>query len=159
MALWLQWFRCVLELRNACSRRRTFVWMCLALAGFSIRTELLGVTSFVRSCFLQPKKYRRLLHLFHSPALKLEKLTSLWTRCALKLFAPVTCQDHLVLLADGLKVPKEGHKMPAVKALHQESPANQTLWELARASVGPKRAREPVRTLRGAMGAGPGPPG
>lgn len=124
MALWIEWFRCVRELRHACSRRRTFLWMSLVLVGFSIRTELLGVTSFVRSCFLQPKKYCRLLHLFHSPALKLEKLTALWTTLALKLFSPVTCQDHLVLLADGLKVPKEGKKMPAVKTLHQESQDN-----------------------------------
>lgn len=124
MALWINWFRCVLELRKACSRRRTFVWMCLVLVGFSIRTELLGVTSFVRSCCLRPEKYRRLLHLFHSPALKLEKLTALWTGLALKLFCPVTCHDYFLLIADGLKVPKEGHQMPAVKALHQESQDN-----------------------------------
>src|SRR2546422_6754103 len=65
MLLWTEWFRCVLELRKACSRNRTFLWMCLVLVGFSIRTELLGVSSFVRSCFLRPEKYRRLLHLFH----------------------------------------------------------------------------------------------
>lgn len=124
MALWIEWFRCVLELRRACSRRSTFVWMCLVLVGFSIRTDLLGVTSFVRACFLRPVKYRRLLHFFHSPALKLQNLTELWTMLVLKLFRPVTCQDHLVLVADGLKVPKEGKKMPAVKALHQESQDN-----------------------------------
>lgn len=124
MTLWIEWFRCALELRQACSRGRTFVWMCLVLVGFCIRVDLLGVTSFVRSCFLRPEKYRRLLHLFHSPALKLEKLTALWTQLVLRLFRPVTCQDHLVLIADGLKVPKEGKKMPAVKALHQESQDN-----------------------------------
>jgi hypothetical protein len=98
--------------------------MCLVLVGFSIRTDLLGVTSFVRACFLRPVKYRRLLHFFHSPALKLQNLTELWAMLVLKLFRPVTCQDHLVLVADGLKVPKEGKKMPAVKALHQESQDN-----------------------------------
>ena len=124
MTLWIEWFRCALELRRSCSRSRTFVWMCLVLVGFCVRVDLLGVTSFVRSCFLRPEKYRRLLHLFHSPALKLEKLTALWTQLVIKLFRPVTCHDHLVLIADGLKVPKEGKKMPAVKALHQESQDN-----------------------------------
>ncbi len=124
MVLWIEWFRCVLALRNACSRKRTFVWMCLVLVGFSIRTELLGVSSFVRSCFLIPEKYRRLLHFFHSPALKIERLTELWTRLACRLFRPVTYHDRPVLVADGLKVPKEGKKMPAVKALHQESQDN-----------------------------------
>ncbi len=122
--LWIEWFRCVVQLRQACSRSRTFVWMCLVLAGFCSRVDLLGVSSFVRSCYLRPEKYRRLLHLFHSPALKLDKLTALWTKLVLKLFRPVTFQDHLVMIADGLKVPKEGKKMPAVKALHQESQDN-----------------------------------
>lgn len=124
MMLWMEWFRCVLLLRAACPRRRTFVWMCLVLVGFSIRTELLGVSSFVRACFLLPGKYRRLLYFFHSPALKLQKLTDLWVRLALKLFSPLTCRDHVVIVADGLKVAKEGKKMPAVKALHQESEDN-----------------------------------
>jgi len=124
MLLWTEWFRCVLELRKACSRNRTFLWMCLVLVGFSIRTELLGVSSFVRSCFLRPEKYRRLLHLFHTRSLKLDKLTKLWSLLALKLFSPVTWQGYLLLIADGLKVPKEGKKMPAVKALHQESQDN-----------------------------------
>jgi DDE superfamily endonuclease len=124
MALWTEWFRCVLFLRSACSRKRTFMWLCLALVGFSIRTDLLGVTSFVRSCFLRSEKYRRLLHLFHTPSLKLDKLTELWILLVSKLFSPVTCHGHLVFIADGLKAPKEGRKMPAVKALHQESQDN-----------------------------------
>ena len=124
MALWIEWFRCVLYLRKACARKRTFLWMCLALVGFSIRTELLGVTSFVRSCFLKAEKYRCLLHLFHTPSLNLPRLTKLWAQLALKLFSPVICKNYLVLIADGLKVPKEGKKMPAVKALHQESQDN-----------------------------------
>jgi hypothetical protein len=124
MRLWIEWYRCARELRNACSRKRTFLWMCLVLVGFSIRTELFGVTSFVRSCFLRPEKYRRLLHLFHTTSLNLDKLSDLWCRLVLKLFTPVLWQDYLVFIADGLKVPKEGKKMPAVKALHQESQNN-----------------------------------
>ena len=124
MTLWLEWFRCVLALRTACSRKSTFLWMCIALVGFSIRTDLLGVTSFVRSCFLKPEKYRRLLHVFHSPGLNLQKLTDLWIKLALKLFSPVISHGYMVFLADGLKVAKEGKKMPAVKTLHQESENN-----------------------------------
>jgi hypothetical protein len=40
---------------------------------------------------------------------------------------PVTSesqQGYRIFIADGLKVPKEGKKMPAVKALHQESQDN-----------------------------------
>jgi hypothetical protein len=98
--------------------------MSLALAGLSIRSELAGVTSFVRALWLEPASYRRLLHLFHTPALDLDRLTQLWIRLALKLFRPVTLNGRLVFLADGLKVSKEGMKMPAVKKLHQESGNN-----------------------------------
>ena len=120
MALWIEWFRCVALLRPACSRRATFRWMCVALAGLSIRSELAGVTSFVRALWLKPASYRRLLHLFHTPGLDLDKLTQLWIRLALKRFRPVTLQGRLVILADGIKVSKE----PAVKKLHQESGNN-----------------------------------
>ena len=40
------------------------------------------------------------------------------------MFTPLTWNGHLVLVADGLKVGKEGKKMPAVKKLHQESDNN-----------------------------------
>ena len=54
MVLWIEWFRCVHELRSACSRHVTFAWMALVLAGMAIRLDLLGVTSFVRGSFLDP---------------------------------------------------------------------------------------------------------
>jgi len=124
MSLWMEWFRCLWELRAACSRTRTFLWMSLALMGLSIRSDLAGVTSFVRAGGLVPEAYRRLLYLFHTPALALEELTVLWIRLVLKLFTPLRAGGRLVCVADGIKVPKEGKKMPAVKKLHQESGDN-----------------------------------
>ena len=61
MTLWLEWFRCVLDLRPACSRARTFLWMSLALLGLSVRAELGGVTSFVRAGGLAADTYPKLL--------------------------------------------------------------------------------------------------
>jgi len=58
MTLWHEWLRCVDLLRTACARRATFLWMCVALAGFSIRSELAGVTSFVRALWLKPETPR-----------------------------------------------------------------------------------------------------
>lgn len=124
MALWLEWFRCVRLLQPACSRKATFTWMTLALAGLSCRSELAGVTSLVRALWLKPSAYRRLLHLFHTSALHIPTLTRLWIQLAFKIFRPVTVEGRRVYLADGLKVPKEGRKMPAVKKLHQSSENN-----------------------------------
>jgi len=124
MELWIHWFEAVLALRQACARKRTFVWMTLALVGFSIRADLLGVTSFIRACFIKEEKYRRLLYFFHTSALDLQKLTALWVKLVLRVFSAVTVNGYLLLIADGIKVAKEGKKMPAVKSLHQESGDN-----------------------------------
>lgn len=124
MSLWMDWFQCVRALRPACSRARTFLWMTLVLVGLSIRPDLGGVTSFVRAGGLVPEAYRRLLHLFHTPGLDLGRLTTLWIRLVLRLFTPLEAGGRLVCVADGIKVPKEGKKMPAVKRLHQESGNN-----------------------------------
>lgn len=124
MDLWLEWVRCVRTLRGACSRSATFFWMFVALIGLSVRSDLAGVTSFVRAGFIHQAHYRALLHLFHSPALVLDRLLPLWVRLALSLFTPVTEAGFVVLVADGIKAPKEGKKMPGVKCLHQESADN-----------------------------------
>jgi hypothetical protein len=124
MRLWSQWFAAVGALRPACTRGPTYAWMVLVLLGLSIRSDLAGVTSFVRALGLAPAAYRRLLYVVHSPALRLERLTALWTRWCRDAFPAFTVGTARVCLADGLKAPKEGRKMPAVKKLHQESANN-----------------------------------
>lgn len=98
--------------------------MIVVLMGVSIRGDNLGVTSFVRAVFLDPSRYKVLLHLFHSDGLRLDRLIELWTRLALRIFNPVTHEEYTVFVADGIKAPREGRKIPAVKFLHQESNNN-----------------------------------
>ena len=124
MTLWIQWLQAVRCLRPACTRSLTFLWMTLVLMGLCCRTDNLGVTSFVRVLNLRPEAYHRLLHLFHSKALNLDVLTSCWVRLCLVLFRPFWVGQRLVCIADGIKAPKEGKRMPAVKLLHQESQNN-----------------------------------
>ena len=125
MDLWKCWWKLVIQLRPACARQRTFMWMCVVLVGLSIRTELLGVTSFIRCLGLCECCYDRLLDFFHSAALNIRTLTNQWTTLVLDSHpAPLRCNDRLVLCADGIKVAKSGKKMPAVKHLHQESESN-----------------------------------
>jgi hypothetical protein len=124
MALWIEWYQAVQALRPACTRTRTYLWMLVVLMGLCTRSDLAGVTSFVRVLGLRPVAYHRLLHLFHSTALNLDLLTRCWVRLVLALFHPVMAGPYLVCLADGIKAPKEGRKMPGVKLLHQESTSN-----------------------------------
>ena len=124
MLLWIQWLQAVRWLRPACKRSLTFVWMTLVLIGLCCRADNLGVTSFVRVLTLREDAYHRFLHLFHSRGLDLDVLTSCWVRLCLVLFRPFQVGQRLVCIADGIKAPKEGKRMPAVKLLHQESQNN-----------------------------------
>ena len=54
----------------------------------------------------------------------LEALLTCWTRLVVKLYTPLRVGGRMVLVGDGLKVAKEGRKMPAVKKLHQSSQNN-----------------------------------
>lgn len=124
MKLWMRWSAWVEALRPACARQRTFHWMRIALMGLCVRPDLAGVTSLVRALALQPKQYLRLLHLFHTEALALGPLTALWVRLCQRHFEPLEIGGARVCLADGIKVAKEGRRMPGVKKLHQESTNN-----------------------------------
>jgi len=126
MFLWFQWWSNVQHLRGAFSRKRTFLWFALCVAGMTVRKDLAGVSSIVRSLGLQEYLYDRLLDCFHSSAIKLDTLTVLWVglvrRCCADFL--LTVNGRLVILGDGIKAPKAGKKMPAVKKLHQESESN-----------------------------------
>lgn len=124
MHLWSAWLQAVYQLRPACRRARTFAWLVLALMGLCCRSDNAGVTSLVRVLHLSGQAYHRLLALFHSSALDVEALTACWARLCLVLCRPYGVNGRLVCLADGIKAPKEGRRMPGVKSLHQESSGN-----------------------------------
>ena len=123
--LWKVWWELVCELRPACVRTRTFLWMALCLAGMTVRKDLMGVTSIIRALGLVPTCYDRLLDFFHSPALDLAKLTRAWRRLVFRAHPGILrVNGRPVLVGDGIKVAKSGRKMPAVKKLHQQSESN-----------------------------------
>lgn len=125
MNLWLRWFTLVRLLRPACSRLRTFLWLTLCLAGMCVRSDIFGVTSIVRAFGLKAVSYDRLLDFFHSPALNIANLTRQWVNAVMTNFPGIlTVNGRLLIVGDGLKVPKSGKKMPAVKLLHQTSDSN-----------------------------------
>ena len=116
------------KLRPAFSRLQTFLWFSTAVAGFAVRTDMLfvGVTSIVQRteprCSLLQCPHRLL------PQLRRK------TRPAHRAVDPggaaaippaaARFNGRCVLVGDGIKIPKCGRKMPAVKLLHQQSEAN-----------------------------------
>src|SRR5664279_2567506 len=125
MPLWVIWWNVLQMLRPAFSRFPTFLWFATTVAGFTVRTEHLGVSSIVRALKLDDRCYSNLIKNMHSSAVRLDELNALWTRVVLKLFpSPVRVNGRRVLVGDGIKAPKRGKKMPGVKLLHQQSESN-----------------------------------
>lgn len=125
MDLWFHWLSVVWQLRAACSRLRTFLWLSVCLAGMCVRPDLFGVTSIVRAFSLKEHCYDRILDFFHSPSLNVNKLSRVWVRTVLNVFSGILMVNgRLLIVGDGIKVPKTGKKMPGVKLLHQESESN-----------------------------------
>ena len=118
--LWNQWLNLVCELRSACACNRNFLWLALCLAGMTIRMDLCGGTSIVRSLELEPAGYNRLLDFFRSPALDLDMLTLAWCALVFRLYPGIIpVNGRPILVGDGIKVAKSGRKMPAVKKPHK----------------------------------------
>jgi hypothetical protein len=125
LKLWCVWLELVIKLRPAFSRLRTFQWFLVALAGFSVRTDLRGVSSFIRAFGLKASCYQSLLDFFASASMCPDKLAFIWTRVVLSCFSGILkVNGRILLVADGIKIPKSGRKMPAVKRLHQQSGSN-----------------------------------
>src|SRR5271155_1162802 len=86
LSLWGIWWNAILLLRPAFSRLRTFMWFATAVAGLTVRLELLGVTSIVRALNLRPRLYTKLLDHFHSSGINLDRLSASWTQAVLQMF-------------------------------------------------------------------------
>ena len=124
MQLWIQWWIVIKRFRPCFARQKTFLWFVVCVMAFSTRTDLVGVSSFIRTLGIEELYYDRLLDFFHSKAVRMASITKTWIGLLLELGLAHIVNGRLIIIADGIKAPKEGRKMPAVKSLHQESESN-----------------------------------
>ena len=126
MELWNIWFGLVNPFKAACTRKITFYWLIIVLIGFTIKFDFLGVTSLARGAGIASMHYTSMLHFFTSTAINLKMLQSLWIETVFSKFGSsiVHINGRCILAGDGIKIGKEGKKMPGVKWLHQESDSN-----------------------------------
>ena len=110
--------------RSAFSREDSFSWFCATVLAMLMRNDLAGVTSLARSMGTGHLVWRALLSFFASNAVDLERLACIWTEFILSHSACVKINERRVLVVDGIKVAKSGHKMPGNKRLHQSSQSN-----------------------------------
>lgn len=124
MILWRETWKILQELRGGFERKQTFLWFAVAVVGFCTRGDLAGVSSFIRCLGLGERYYDPLVGFFGSKAIRLDRLTVLWVALVVRIFPLLRLHGRILLVADGIKVSKEGRKMPGVKLLHQESQSN-----------------------------------
>jgi len=122
--LWIEWSKAFSSLRGAFSRESSFCWAMIFCAGMILRTDHRGVGSTMNAFGLKDSCYNSLLRVCHSSAINLDRLIELWIELCLKIFTPNCIDGYAVIYGDGIKVTKEGKKMPAVKSQHQESASN-----------------------------------
>ncbi len=114
--------RALHALRRAFTHRETFEWCSILTLGMLVRPRMAGVSAVVASVGLGPDQYRNALHFFRSKAVEPLRIARVWLDF-LRDEHPhsPTLEDKPVFIADGIKVPKEGRRMPGVKRHHQES--------------------------------------
>lgn len=111
----------MLEMRPAFSRESTFEWFVLLLWGVLLTTQPPAVTSYINALGLSERYYHQSLHWFHSSAFRVEQLCYQWSQWLERHPMIYQLNGQRVYIGDGIKVGKEGLKMPGVKGLHQES--------------------------------------
>jgi hypothetical protein len=126
MELWNIWLGLVNPFTGACTRKRTFFWLVIVLIGFTVKFDALGVTSLARGAGVTSIYYTSMLHFFNSTAINLELLQSIWVDIVFIKFGSsiVRINGRCIIVGDGIKIGKEGRKMPGVKWLHQASTSN-----------------------------------
>ncbi len=107
--------------RKCFSREAAFHWFVIVVIGLMVRSDHLGVTSFIRELGIRPELYESMLHFFRASSWELARVRQAWYEIV-KAKAPV-CHEGAwnILIGDGVKQPKEARHMPGVKKLFQES--------------------------------------
>jgi hypothetical protein len=109
------------ELRPAFKREATYEWFVLLIWGVILTTQDPAVTSYVNALGLSEAYYGQALHWFSSRGFKIQKLCGVWGEWLREQPNRHELKGQLVYVGDGVKVGKEGRRMPGVKKLHQES--------------------------------------
>ena len=109
------------QLRFSFSRERPFEWFVLLLWGALLSHQPAAVTSYLNGLGLSEDDYARALHWFYSQAFTIDELCRRWSNWLSGYAQARTLNGQCVYAGDGIKVSKEGRKMPGVKGLHQKS--------------------------------------
>ena len=109
------------NLQPVFSRHATYEWFVILIWGILLCNQHRAVTSYFNAVGLTQHYYTQALHWFHSQGISAQKLSIMWHKWLITHPKVYRLRGQLVYLGDGIKVGKEGRKMPAVKKLHNKS--------------------------------------
>lgn len=109
------------NLRPVFRRKATYEWFVLLMWGALLCSQGAAVTSYLNSLGLSETYYQQALHWFHSTAFSVDELCQRWGAWLAEHPDGHHLNAQRVYVGDGIKVGKEGRKMPGVKWMHQES--------------------------------------
>ena len=79
--VWVYIDSLIMGFHDVFTREIPFEWFVVTVIGFIVRTDVNGVTSFVRAVrFASTRAYKALIHFFRSSAWTLEKLRDMWIK-------------------------------------------------------------------------------
>lgn len=107
--------------RSCFTRSAAFDWFYTVVIGFMIRSDKLGVTSVIRDLNLRHDCYEKIMHFFHARSWHLPDLHRKWYDIVKEQKIAWQHNGRLVFVIDGTKQSKEGHYMPGVKKMANDS--------------------------------------
>jgi hypothetical protein len=111
----------LLQLRPVFGREATFEWFVLLFWDVVLSTQPPAVTSYLNALGLGEGCYHQALHWFQSSAFCVNRLCTAWGEWLSHHRSVERLHGGRLYVGDGIKVAKEGRRMPGVKGLHQES--------------------------------------
>ena len=109
------------NLRDAFSREIPFRWFGTYVSALLFNDNIDGIQSMVNRLDLCDEAYDSLDGMYRSRAINLQVLRENWLNTVVSLTTPLQYFGRCALIADGVKKPKEGRKMPGVCRLHNNS--------------------------------------
>ena len=118
----IEWLNETLVSSRKCfSREAPYKWFVVIVIGFMVWQEHVGVTSFIRELWINPRHYESILHFFRSKSWQLETLRAWWLQIVISSGVIYHEFGMPILVGDGTKKSKYGRKMPCVKRMAQQS--------------------------------------
>ena len=111
----------LLQFRKCFSREASFKWFCLIVTAFIVRTDKLGVTSFIRALSIHGSHYESMIHFFRASSWNISSLRLCWYQIVSEIAPLYSLNNRPLFVCDGVKCSKEGRYMVGVKKLAQES--------------------------------------